>query len=86
MQIALITGLSGSGKSVALPVLEDHGFYCVHNLPVRVMPPLVPAPPVPGPVRVAIGLQLADAPTPGFPAAPRSPATGPGPTYSCAKR
>lgn len=34
MKIVLITGLSGSGKSVALAVMEDAGFYCVDNLPV----------------------------------------------------
>ena len=34
MQLVLITGLSGSGKSVALNVLEDSGYYCVDNLPV----------------------------------------------------
>ncbi|MBM3372247.1 MAG: RNase adapter RapZ [Betaproteobacteria bacterium] len=34
MQLILITGLSGSGKSVALAVLEDAGHYCVDNLPL----------------------------------------------------
>jgi UPF0042 nucleotide-binding protein len=34
LKIVLITGLSGSGKSVALAVMEDAGFYCVDNLPV----------------------------------------------------
>jgi len=33
-RIIVITGLSGSGKSVALEALEDAGFYCVDNLPV----------------------------------------------------
>ena len=33
MQIVLISGRSGSGKSIALNVLEDAGFYCVDNLP-----------------------------------------------------
>ena len=32
MQLFLISGLSGSGKSVALKVLEDSGYYCVDNL------------------------------------------------------
>ena len=41
MQLILITGLSGSGKSVALAVLEDAGFYCVDNLPVELLGPLV---------------------------------------------
>ena len=33
MQLTLVSGLSGSGKSIALRVLEDGGFYCVDNLP-----------------------------------------------------
>ena len=32
-EVVLITGISGSGKSVALHALEDAGFYCVDNLP-----------------------------------------------------
>ncbi len=34
MRIVLVTGMSGSGKSVALNVLEDAGFFCIDNLPV----------------------------------------------------
>ena len=34
MELILISGLSGSGKSVALNLLEDAGYYCVDNLPV----------------------------------------------------
>jgi UPF0042 nucleotide-binding protein len=41
MQLVLITGLSGSGKSVALNALEDAGYYCVDNLPVKLLPELV---------------------------------------------
>ena len=37
MQLFLISGLSGSGKSVALNVLEDSGFYCVDNLPAELL-------------------------------------------------
>jgi RNase adapter protein RapZ len=33
VQLILVSGLSGSGKSIALHVLEDSGFYCVDNLP-----------------------------------------------------
>ena len=36
-KIIIITGLSGSGKSVALAALEDAGFYCVDNMPVKLM-------------------------------------------------
>lgn len=41
MHIVLITGISGSGKSVALNVLEDAGYYCVDNLPPPLLPNLV---------------------------------------------
>ena len=41
MRILLITGISGSGKSVALNVLEDAGYYCVDNLPPSLLPDLV---------------------------------------------
>ncbi len=41
MRIVLITGISGSGKSVALNVLEDAGYYCVDNLPPALLPNLV---------------------------------------------
>ena len=37
MQLILITGLSGSGKSVALNVLEDSGYYYVDNLPLQLL-------------------------------------------------
>ncbi|MDA8381654.1 MAG: RNase adapter RapZ [Betaproteobacteria bacterium] len=38
MQLILISGLSGSGKSIALNALEDRGFYCVDNLPEKLLP------------------------------------------------
>jgi len=41
MRIFLISGISGSGKSVALNVLEDTGFFCVDNLPPALLPALV---------------------------------------------
>lgn len=37
MQLFLLSGLSGSGKSVALKALEDSGFYCVDNLPTEIL-------------------------------------------------
>ncbi len=41
MEIVLITGMSGSGKSVALNALEDAGYYCVDNLPPDLLLPFV---------------------------------------------
>lgn len=41
MRLIIISGLSGSGKSVALHVLEDLGFYCVDNIPIRLLESLV---------------------------------------------
>ncbi|PIT52237.1 RNase adaptor protein RapZ [Snodgrassella alvi] len=41
MRIVLISGLSGSGKSIALRLLEDVGFVCVDNLPVKLLPDLI---------------------------------------------
>lgn len=41
LQIVLITGMSGSGKSVALHALEDVGFFCVDNLPPELLVSLV---------------------------------------------
>jgi UPF0042 nucleotide-binding protein len=41
LEIALITGMSGSGKSVALHALEDAGYYCVDNLPPELLPAFV---------------------------------------------
>jgi UPF0042 nucleotide-binding protein len=38
MQLIVISGLSGSGKSIALTVLEDNGYYCVDNLPANLLP------------------------------------------------
>ncbi|HXL75314.1 MAG TPA: RNase adapter RapZ [Burkholderiales bacterium] len=37
MQLILVSGLSGSGKSIALKVLEDGGYYCVDNLPATLL-------------------------------------------------
>ena len=37
MQLILVSGLSGSGKTIALHVLEDSGYYCVDNLPATLL-------------------------------------------------
>lgn len=39
--LIIVSGLSGSGKSVALRTLEDLGFYCVDNLPAKLLPSTV---------------------------------------------
>ena len=41
MQLVLLSGVSGSGKSVALKALEDAHFFCVDNLPADLISPLV---------------------------------------------
>jgi RNase adapter protein RapZ len=41
MQLVIVSGLSGSGKSTALHVLEDVGYNCIDNLPVSLLPALV---------------------------------------------
>src|SRR3954470_24297002 len=41
MRIILITGISGSGKSVGLNALEDAGYFCVDNLPPKLLRQLV---------------------------------------------
>jgi UPF0042 nucleotide-binding protein len=39
--LIIVSGMSGSGKSVALKTLEDLGFYCVDNLPAELLPSFV---------------------------------------------
>ena len=58
MQLILITGLSGSGKSVALNVLEDAGFYYVDNLPARLLPQTVGFLAESGHARAALSVEL----------------------------
>ncbi|OUM01792.1 RNase adapter RapZ [Variovorax sp. JS1663] len=41
LELVLITGMSGSGKSVALHALEDAGYYCVDNLPPELLTPFI---------------------------------------------
>ena len=37
MKLVIVTGMSGAGKTVALKMLEDIGFYCVDNLPISLV-------------------------------------------------
>ena len=58
MKLFLISGLSGSGKSVALHVLEDAGFFCVDNLPATLLPQLVHQLEADGYDRVAVAMDV----------------------------
>lgn len=54
MQLVLLSGVSGSGKSVALKALEDAGFFCVDNLPAELIDALADYAATRGEPRVAI--------------------------------
>ncbi len=41
MQIIILSGLSGAGKSVALHMLEDLGYYCIDNIPAAMLKPFI---------------------------------------------
>lgn len=58
MQLVLISGLSGSGKSIALNVLEDAGYYCVDNLPATLLPRLLAQLREEGYQRVAVAVDV----------------------------
>jgi UPF0042 nucleotide-binding protein len=61
MEIVLITGMSGSGKSVALYALEDSGFYCVDNLPPELLIPFAELEHSRNEERVAIAIDVRSA-------------------------
>ena len=63
MQLILISGLSGSGKSVALRLLEDNGYYCVDNLPATMLTDVVALYSDQGYQHVAISVDTRSAPT-----------------------
>jgi UPF0042 nucleotide-binding protein len=58
MQLVLISGLSGSGKSIALNVLEDASYFCVDNLPAPLLPQLVTELEAEGKVRAAVAIDM----------------------------
>ncbi len=60
-EIVLITGMSGSGKSVALHALEDAGFYCVDNLPPELLLPFVKLEQQQSATKVAIAMDVRSA-------------------------
>lgn len=60
-RVSIVTGLSGSGKSVALATLEDEGFFCIDNLPSALLPDVVDrllAQRIPDYNRLAIGIDM----------------------------
>ena len=60
MRFVIVTGMSGGGKSTALKMLEDAGFYCVDNLPVPLIEKFVELVDTPGSEikKVALGLDV----------------------------
>lgn len=60
MRFVIVTGMSGGGKSIALKMLEDAGYYCVDNLPVSLIDKFVELISMPGQVleRIALGLDV----------------------------
>ncbi len=68
MQLVLITGMSGSGKSVALHALEDSGFYCVDNLPPELLESLIEVEQLHRAEKVAVAMDVRSAQSlPGLP-------------------
>lgn len=68
IELVLITGMSGSGKSVALTALEDLGFYCVDNLPPELLQPFIELEHSHGARKVAIAIDVRSAKSlPGLP-------------------
>lgn len=65
MRLIIVSGLSGSGKSVALNMLEDLGFYCIDNIPVALLRTLVEQTVVTGEAtweRTAVGIDARSQP------------------------
>lgn len=62
MKLTIISGRSGSGKSVCLHALEDLGFYCTDNLPVSLLPSLIEQVRSHQP-RIAVGIDARNVPT-----------------------
>jgi UPF0042 nucleotide-binding protein len=63
MRVILVTGMSGSGKSIALNVLEDIGYYCVDNLPANLLAQVVDFLAQSGYGRVAVSVDVRSGPT-----------------------
>ena len=67
MQLVLVSGLSGSGKSIALRVLEDGGYYCVDNLPANLLMETVDFLAEAGHDRAAVSIDARSAALPALP-------------------
>ena len=63
MRVILVTGMSGSGKSIALNVLEDIGYYCVDNLPANLLVEVVDFLARSGYTRVGVSVDVRSGPT-----------------------
>ena len=62
LDVVVVTGMSGSGRSTAIAALEDEGYYCIDNLPTALIPGFVDlcAAAESGMKKVALGLDLRD--------------------------
>ena len=60
MEYVIVTGMSGAGKSTALKMLEDVGYFCVDNLPVPLLPKFMEMLILPGSeyTKVALGIDI----------------------------
>ncbi len=58
LEIVVITGLSGSGKSTALKAFEDLGYFCIDNLPVALLRPLLEIKEKEGPSKLALVMDV----------------------------
>jgi UPF0042 nucleotide-binding protein len=67
VQLVLVSGLSGSGKSIALNVLEDAGYYCVDNLPASLLLETVDFLAESGHQRAAVSIDARSAALPALP-------------------
>lgn len=58
MQVVIISGMSGAGKSYALQTLEDAGYYCIDNLPSQLIENLLETPQILKLTHLAIGIDI----------------------------
>jgi UPF0042 nucleotide-binding protein len=58
MNFVIVSGLSGSGKTMALNTLEDNGYYCIDNLPLSLLPALFQSGSIMMREKVAIGVDV----------------------------